>query len=179
MTGIHPHHSILCLKLFLSLSFLVFVSSFMLVECHDSTSKCFRCHATKIFSHTLVLFIPMPTTILCKVLFSVYRSYHVCVIDRFDLVQFNFTAWKMSIYGVISGLYFLEFGLNTGKYGPEITPYFETLHAVLAFSTWVMNMKLYPKFNGKVQSPKQFWVGSNLVNKPSSFCERNRTVNVR
>ena len=53
----------------------------------------------------------------------------------------------MSKYGVISGPYFPAFGLNTeryevskylsvfspnvGKYGPEITPYGETFHAVL------------------------------------------------
>ena len=35
-----------------------------------------------------------------------------------------------SNYGVISGLYFPVLGLNTGKYGPEITPYLDTLHAV-------------------------------------------------
>ena len=34
-----------------------------------------------------------------------------------------FTAWKVSKYGVISGL-------NTGKYGQEITPYLETFHAL-------------------------------------------------
>ena len=34
------------------------------------------------------------------------------------------TAWKVSKYGVISGP-------NTGKYGPVITPYLETFHAVL------------------------------------------------
>ena len=33
------------------------------------------------------------------------------------------TAWKVSKYGVISGP-------NTGKYGPEITPYLDTFHAV-------------------------------------------------
>ena len=38
--------------------------------------------------------------------------------------------WKMSKYGVISGPYFLVFGLNAGKYGPEITPYLGTFHAV-------------------------------------------------
>ena len=40
------------------------------------------------------------------------------------------TAWKVSKYEVISGLYFPVFGLNTLKYGPEITPYFEIFHAV-------------------------------------------------
>ena len=37
----------------------------------------------------------------------------------------------MSKYGVISGPYFPAFGLNTGKYGPEIAPYLGTFHAVL------------------------------------------------
>ena len=36
----------------------------------------------------------------------------------------------MSKYGVISGPYFPVFGLNTGKYGPEITPYLDTFHSV-------------------------------------------------
>ena len=37
----------------------------------------------------------------------------------------------MSKYGVISGSYFPVFSPNTGKYGPEITPYLYTFHAVL------------------------------------------------
>ena len=53
------------------------------------------------------------------------------------------TAWKVSKYRVLSGPYFTVFGLNTerylylsvfspntGKYGPEITPYLDTFHAV-------------------------------------------------
>ena len=36
----------------------------------------------------------------------------------------------MSKYGVFSGPYFPVFGLNTGKYGPEKTPYLDTFHAV-------------------------------------------------
>ena len=38
--------------------------------------------------------------------------------------------WKLSKYEVISGLYFLVFGLNTGQYGPEISPYLDTFPAV-------------------------------------------------
>ena len=34
-------------------------------------------------------------------------------------------VWKVSIYVVF-------FGLNTGKYGPEKTPYLDTFHAVEA-----------------------------------------------
>ena len=37
----------------------------------------------------------------------------------------------MSKYGVISGSDFPVFSPNTGKYGPEITPYLDTFHAVL------------------------------------------------
>ena len=38
----------------------------------------------------------------------------------------------MSKCGVISGPYFPVFELNTGKYGPDITPYLDTFHAVLS-----------------------------------------------
>ena len=38
---------------------------------------------------------------------------------------------KVSKYGVFSGPYFLVFSPNTGKYGPEKTPYMDTFHAVL------------------------------------------------
>ena len=37
----------------------------------------------------------------------------------------------MSKCGVISGPYFPVFGLNTGKYGPEITPYLDFFHVLL------------------------------------------------
>ena len=43
------------------------------------------------------------------------------------------TAWKVSKYGVISGLYFPVFGLNEGKYKPEIIPYLDTSDAVQFF----------------------------------------------
>ena len=36
----------------------------------------------------------------------------------------------MSKYGVISAPYFSVFSPNTGKYGPETTPYLDTFHAV-------------------------------------------------
>ena len=43
----------------------------------------------------------------------------------------SYTARKVSKEGVISGPYFPAFGLNTEKYGPEITPYLDSFHAVL------------------------------------------------
>ena len=40
------------------------------------------------------------------------------------------TAWKMSKYRVFSGPYFPVFNSNTGKYGPEKTPYLNTFNLV-------------------------------------------------
>ena len=45
-------------------------------------------------------------------------------------ILFSLFVGKVSKYGVISGLDFLVFGLNTGRYGPEKTPYLDTFHAV-------------------------------------------------
>ena len=47
----------------------------------------------------------------------------------------------MAEYGVISVPYFPAFGLKTGKYGPEITPYLNTFHAV---TTFLIICKAYP-----------------------------------
>ena len=40
------------------------------------------------------------------------------------------TALKVPKHEVISGPYFPLFSPNTEKYGPEITPYLDTFHAV-------------------------------------------------
>ena len=39
------------------------------------------------------------------------------------ILYFWHTGWKVSKYGVF-------YGANTGKYGPEKTPYLNTFHAV-------------------------------------------------
>ena len=44
------------------------------------------------------------------------------------------TAWKVSKYGAFPGPYFAVFGLNTAKYGPEITLYLDTFRAVNVMS---------------------------------------------
>ena len=51
-----------------------------------------------------------------------------------------YTGWKLSKYGVISGPYFPVFGLNTGKHGPEITPYLDTFHTVLVYAVSLKNV---------------------------------------
>ena len=50
----------------------------------------------------------------------------------FKSIQHICTAWKVSKDGVI-------FGLNTGKYGPEITPYLNTFCAV--YTSWTHDVK--------------------------------------
>ena len=59
------------------------------------------------------------------------------VIYLFSKSNSSVTAWKVSNYGVISGPYFLVFGLNIKKYGPEITPYLGTFYAVILLSILV------------------------------------------
>ena len=47
----------------------------------------------------------------------------------------------MSIYGFFSGPYFpVLFELNTGKYGPEKTPYLDTFHAVQIIKERLVNV---------------------------------------
>ena len=45
----------------------------------------------------------------------------------------------MSKYGVFSGPYFSVFGLNTGKYGLEKTPYLDTFCTVIFFKIHIEN----------------------------------------
>ena len=48
------------------------------------------------------------------------------------------TAWKMSKYGVISGPYFLVFGLNAGKYWPENYSVFGHFSCSASCMIWVI-----------------------------------------
>ena len=61
----------------------------------------------------------------------------------------DYTAWKVSKYGVISGPYFPAANLKTGKYGPEIAPYLDTFHAVLLIllnKTLVLHVFLHSRY---------------------------------
>ena len=44
------------------------------------------------------------------------------------------TLRKESKYGVFSSPYFSVFSPNTGKYGPEKTPYLDTFHVVICIA---------------------------------------------
>ena len=52
-----------------------------------------------------------------------------CNIQKF-IIAIGTTASKVSKHRISSGPYIPVLGLNTGKYGPEKTPYLDTFHAV-------------------------------------------------
>ena len=59
--------------------------------------------------------------------------------DESVQIILGFTAWNVSKYGVIYGLYFPVFSPNTGKYEPEIPPYLDTFYAVIVY-IWIKNV---------------------------------------
>ena len=59
----------------------------------------------------------------------------------------------MSQYGVIFGAYFPLFGLNTGKYGPEITPHLGTFQAVKTIH--ILHSRYHPKILEHILKNKQ------------------------
>ena len=67
----------------------------------------------------------------------------------------------MSKYGVVSGPYFPVFNPETGKYGPEITPYLDNFHAVYmkVFGFTILTILLVSPF-----------YGNPSINQLSSFC---------
>ena len=62
--------------------------------------------------------------------YMLFTYFHLMPGKNRNLVCISGTAWKVSKYGVTSGLYFPVLGLNTRNYGPEITPYLDNFHAV-------------------------------------------------
>ena len=57
-----------------------------------------------------------------------FKRWRDQICDCFGLIIL--TVWKVSKCGAFFGPYFPVFGLNTGKHGPEKTPYLDTFHAV-------------------------------------------------
>ena len=92
------------------------------------------------------------------------------------------TAWKVSKYGVISGPYFPVFGPNTGKYGPEITPYLDTFHAVTtsqsALTCKFIKNEFQHRFYYKGRSFDVLQSTITVIAKRSSFlcCKARRVV---
>ena len=59
------------------------------------------------------------------------NSYLKAMLPQSTIKQYSdfYHCVKSVQIGSFFGPYFPEFGPNTGKYGPEITPYFDTFHA--------------------------------------------------
>ena len=52
------------------------------------------------------------------------------MIKKIVFYNYNEYAWKVSKYEVFSGPYFPVFSPDTGKYGPEKFPYFDSFRTV-------------------------------------------------
>ena len=97
------------------------------------------------------------TFFLCySEIFFIYRELRQWLFGPNQRTKESTTAWKVSKYGVFSGPYFPVFGLNTGKYGPEKTPYLDTFYTVYMngivwvkrFAKWYL-IKSFHKWNMK------------------------------
>ena len=79
-------------------------------------------------------------------------KWNICVSFRFRVREID-TVRKVSKYGVFSGPYFPAFGLNTGKYGLEKTPYLDTFHTVyiilITFTLFLKVKKNLKAFSNK------------------------------
>ena len=74
-------------------------------------------------------------TLLVNLSFEFIRNFAHTLIFLFNKrksvsCSYTHTAWKASKYGVISGP-------NTGKYGPEITPYLDTFCALSYMQSYI------------------------------------------
>ena len=70
------------------------------------------------------------------------------------------TVSKVSKYGVISSLYFLVFSPNTGKFGPEITPYLDTFYAV-----WTWEFRFWRITVWFIGDERFWWSNENTCKK--------------
>ena len=66
----------------------------------------------------------------------------------------------MSKYEVISGPYFLVFGLNSGKYGPEIASYLGTFHEVSYIILAIFKIRIFTQTNSKIWYRNYFLQGT-------------------
>ena len=90
-------------------------------------------------------------------LFSTKRFLPVIFLLMSRSVTYSLT-WKVSKYGVISGRYFPVFSPNTGKYGPEITPYLDTFDATYCYWRNILlleeKIKLTSRITGRITHRK-------------------------
>ena len=74
------------------------------------------------------------------------------------------TARKVSKYVVFSGSYFSVFSPNTEKYGPEKTPYLDTFHTAVAYSSFYIHSHLNRKValhNIEIACPSLSYIAIN------------------
>ena len=94
---------------------------------------------TKFISESILIVYKYSRRLLTRTLSPKVSSNNLLLWLMTSLLTLKFTAWKVSKYGLFSDPYFPAFGLNTGKYGPDKTPYLDTFHKViLIFSNLIL-----------------------------------------
>ena len=110
------------------------------------------------------------------------------VVGHTSMHDKHYTAWKVSKYGVFSGPYFLVFGPNTGKCGPEKTPYLDAVisltfsHSFLpVFSNfhcvWVDTFKHYT-LSIKIEFSDKIWLQYVISLLPECYGLSPRVLNL-
>ena len=75
-------------------------------------------------------------------------------------------------YGVLSGPYFVVFGLNIRKYGPEKTPYLDNFHAVIPLINQEIIMGHSKEIKQNLTGPTNFDICFCVI---FSCCDRSLT----
>ena len=120
----------------------------------------------------MVKFLEIESSVSC---ISKYSNTFMCIYK--SLFWYVITAWKVSRYGVIAGPYFSVFG-------PEITPYLNTFHAVYYCELWIWRLKKRPKFQlyykyiVELEQPPQGVLRNNMFLMISQNSEQKSRVGV-
>ena len=103
----------------------------------------FRTSFPRNTSEWLLLFFLFTKFVISAFYLAVIFLFHEYQVFAFIFLN-NITAWKVSKYGSYFWSHFPVFGLNTGRYGLEITLYLDTFHAVYVLKT-AWHLKIYVK----------------------------------
>ena len=115
------------------------------MHCKGACSLCFRRLYNILCLRKVFYQVFLPLMIMISYFAVKDFIYFLSSIINFHRINWKFffslscTVRKVSKYRVISDPYFPVFGVNVGKYRPEITPYLDTFHTVMVqhFLEWL------------------------------------------
>ena len=96
---------------------------------------------------------------------GVKKYNNIVICWTIPLYFFFRTAWKVPKYGAFYGPYFFVFSANTGKYGPEKTPYLDTFDAV----SWYLLLLVLLRITSNNMLSKETWVNTNVITRHNAI----------